>query len=107
LFIIFSFMGTHQGDPFIELLFALTHFCVFQPSFLTFPSCLFPLLIFDIHSFNLISLIPFTFDHYDSQLALMGLIVKPHKCSVWSPFGSPLHFSPPHGFWSLPITLGF
>ncbi len=31
------------------------------------------------------SIVHLAFDHFVSQLASMGLVVQPHKCSVWSP----------------------
>jgi hypothetical protein len=97
-------VGTHWANPLIEPLFALIHFLVLQSSFLTFPLCFLALLVDDIHILDLVSLVPFDFDHSTSQLALMGLVVQPLKCSTWSPFGSPPNFSPFHGFCCLPIT---
>jgi len=82
-------------------------FWFYNPLFFLFLCVFLALLVDDIHILDLASLVPFDFDHSTSQLALMGLVVQPLKCSAWSPFGSPPNFSPFHGFCCFPITLGF
>jgi hypothetical protein len=62
-----------------------------------FLSCIFPSLANDILIIGSTSTIHLAFDHFVSQLALMGLMMQPSKCLTWSPF-NPLDFSPPIGF---------
>lgn len=72
-----------------------------KPLLLNFPLCLFLFMVDDTHILGHVSFIPSTFDHFASQLALMGLVVKFCKCVTWSLSNLPLDFSPPHGFCCL------
>jgi hypothetical protein len=65
-FVIFSFMGTPQGDPLNKPLFILVHSCALQASFVVFPLCFFLSLANGTHIFGLTSFIPFSFDHFAS-----------------------------------------
>ncbi len=98
LFIILLFMGTCQGDPLTRPLFILVHSCALQASFVAFLLCFFLSLANDTHIFGPTSFVPFSFDHFASQLTLMGLIVQPCKCTIWSPSTLPPNFSLPFGF---------
>jgi hypothetical protein len=42
---------------------------------------------------SLASSVHLVFDHFVFQLTLLGLMVRPHKCSIWSPYGLPPGFS--------------
>ncbi len=61
----------------------------------------------DIHILDLPSLVPIAFDHFASQLVIVGLYVQSCKCDVWSPFGLPLSFSPLMVFVAFQTTLEF
>ncbi len=63
LFVILSFMGTHQGDPLNRPIFILVLSCALQASFVAFPLRFFPLLASDTHIFGLTSFVPFSFDY--------------------------------------------
>jgi hypothetical protein len=81
LFVILSFVGAHQGDMLVRLLFALIHFRTLCCSLEVFLSCFFLSLAIDTHILNHTHVFSFTFDNFVSQLAFMGLFVQPCKCS--------------------------
>jgi hypothetical protein len=96
--VILSFMGTLQGDPFARPFFTFAHSHALQASSIVFPLCFFLLLANDVHIFGHASFVPFSFDHFATQLTLMALVVQPCKCIIWSPSSLPPNFSPPFGF---------
>ncbi len=97
-FIILSFIGTCYGDPLARPLFILACFHTLKASFVFFFLCFFLSLANDTHIFDLASFVPFSFDHFASQLTLIGLVVQPCKCTIWSPSDLPPKFSPAFGF---------
>jgi hypothetical protein len=98
LFIILSFMGTRQGDPFARPFFTFVHSRALQTFYVVFPLCFFLSLANDTHIFGHASFVPFSFNHFASQLIVMGLVVQPCKCTIWSPSNLPPKFSLPFGF---------
>lgn len=95
-------MGTCHGDPFIWLLFILSCFMSCE-LFQLFSFVYLPFIgRWHSHPWPYFSFIPFVFDHFASQLALVSLVVQSHKCIAWSPSSLPTGFTPPHGFWCLP-----
>jgi hypothetical protein len=62
-------MGMHQNNLLAKPFFALVHFHALQTFFVVL------LLIDDIHIFNHASFVPLTFDHFGSQLDLVGLAI--------------------------------
>jgi len=71
-------------------------------SSIVFSPCLFSLLINDIHILDPASFIPLAFNHFGSQLALMGLTVQSHKCTTSSPFSLPIDLKLHHSFYCPP-----
>jgi hypothetical protein len=61
-------------------LFALAHFHVLHKKIVFFFG-IFPTLADDTHIFDPTSPVPFTFDHFSSKLALVGLVVQPRECT--------------------------
>jgi len=47
--LISSQSDTQQGEPLGGVLFTLTHFCIFRPIATTHLTCVFPLLVSDMH----------------------------------------------------------
>jgi len=84
LFIIHFLVDMHQGNSFVEPLFALAHFLVLWYSTRVFLSCVFTCLI----------VIPLAFEHFVSQLAYVGLLIQPHSCTSWLPSSLPFNFPP-------------
>jgi hypothetical protein len=94
LFIILSFMGTHQGDLLRRPLFALVYFCALCCFSEVFPSCFFLSLANDTHILNPTHVISFVFYHFIFQFVFVGLFVQLYKCSVWAPSGLLHRFVP-------------
>jgi hypothetical protein len=84
-------MGTHQGDLFIRLFFALVQFHVLHYS--SGVPCYFLLsLANDTHILDLAHVVSLAFDHFASKLVFMGLFVQLCKCLAWAPSGLLLVF---------------
>jgi len=76
LIIIPSVMRTRQGDPLGAALFALTHFKALR-SLNHFPSFIFPSITNDIHIIGPLSIISFTYKHFQTKLHAIGLFIHP------------------------------
>jgi hypothetical protein len=66
LFVIFSYVSTHQDNPLARPFFALAHFYTLHFSLKFFPSCIFPYLVDDTHILDLTHVVSLAFDHFDS-----------------------------------------
>jgi hypothetical protein len=92
--IIFSAMGTHQGNFFHEPLFGLTHFWTLQFVEVQFPTCLFPTIVDDIYIVGPPSLgcitIEFIFLNFNYEI---GLLIQ-HKCELFCPHQAYLMITP-------------
>jgi hypothetical protein len=73
-------MGTHQGDPLGETLFALAHFRALCSIANHFPLCLFPSIADDNHIMGPPSIISFANEHFHIVLCAIGLSIQPLKC---------------------------
>ncbi len=99
--VIFSTMGTREGDLLGRALFALTHFRALCFTTNHFLSCLFPSIVDDIHIIGPPSIVSFTYEHFQIKLCVIVLSIQPYKCVAWSPSCLPLDFNthpslPPH-----------
>jgi hypothetical protein len=65
-------------------LFALAHYRTFLKSIAQAPNCVFPSLMDDTHIMGPMSEVVPAFDHFSTQLALVGFKVKVLKCKLWS-----------------------
>ncbi len=88
-------MGTCQGEALGEALFALAHFRALRFIVSHFPSCLIPSTVNNIHIIGLLSFISSTYEHFQTKLCVIGLIIQPHNCVAWSPFGLLFDFNTP------------
>ncbi len=77
--IIESSLGMRQGDPLRRLLFVLAHYQTFLNTITWAPSYVFPSLTDDTHIMGPLSEITCAFDHFSTQLILVGLRVKVSK----------------------------
>jgi hypothetical protein len=68
--IIDSSSSTKHDDPLKGLLFALAHYRTFLKTITWAPSCIFPLLVDDIHIVGPMNEIICTFDHLSTQINL-------------------------------------
>lgn len=71
LFVIFSFVGTHQGNSLARPFLALTFFhvlCCYLEGFLFF------FFTNDTHIFDLAQVISLAFDHFAFQLVFVGVV---------------------------------
>jgi len=93
--VIFSTMGTHEGDPLGRALFALAHFRALRFTTNHFLSCLFSSIIDDIHIIGPLSIVSFVYEHFQIELCVIVLSIQPHKCVTWSPSCLPLDFNTP------------
>ncbi len=108
-------MGTYQEDPLGGALFALTHFKVLRSITRHFHSYLFPSIVNDTHIISPPSIISSTYEHFETELHVIGFLIQPHKCVAWSPFGPTPNFNtqcpnlPPHQkelkFWEFHYAL--
>jgi len=85
--IIESSLNMKHGDSLGGLLFTLAHYWILLKTNTHAPSCVFPSLVDDTHIMGSMSEITHTFDHFSTQLTLVGFRVKVSKCKLWSPSG--------------------
>jgi hypothetical protein len=88
-------MGTHQGDFLGRALFVLAHFRALRSIANHFHSYLFPSIADDIHIISPFSIVSFAYEHFQTELHVIGLSIQPHKCVTWSPFGMLFDFNTP------------
>ncbi len=74
--------------------FLLAHFHALHCSLGVFPLYSFPSLTDDTHILGFIHVVSLVFECFVSQLAFMGLLVQPCKCSTWVPSSLSLKFVP-------------
>jgi hypothetical protein len=79
-------------------LFALAHFRALHFIANYFPFCLFPSIADDIQIIGPFSIVSFTYEHFQTELHVIGLSTQPHKCVTWSPFGLSPQFNTPSQF---------
>jgi hypothetical protein len=72
-------MGTYQGDSLGGALFTLTHFKALCSTTSLFPSCLFLSIVNDTHIIGALFIV---YEHFQTELYVMGLYIKPSKCSM-------------------------
>jgi hypothetical protein len=84
--IIKSSSNMKHDDPLRGPLFVLAHNWTFLKTIMWALSCIFPSLVDNTHIVGLMNEIIRTFDHFSTQLALVGFKVKVSKCKLWSPF---------------------
>jgi putative effector of murein hydrolase len=89
-----STMGTHQSDPLGGALFALTHFRALCFTTSHFPFYLFPSIINDNHIIAMLSIVSFTYEHFQIELCVIGLFIQPKKCVAWFPLAYCLTSTP-------------
>ncbi len=82
--IILLTMGTPQGGPFGEPLFALAHLWGFQFALAWFPTCLSFTIVNDTHIISHIFKVWATFKYLTLELNAIGFSIQLHKCIVWS-----------------------
>jgi hypothetical protein len=58
-------------------------------------SYLFPSIIDNIHIIGRLSIVSFTYEHFQTEFHVISLSIQPHKCVAWSPFGLSLNFNTP------------
>jgi len=78
-------MGTCQGDSLERALFALADFRILSSTASHFPSYLFSSIANDIHIIAALSIVSFTYEHFQTELHAIGFFIQPHKCVTWSP----------------------
>ncbi len=85
--IIESTLGMKQGDPLRGPLFVLAHYRTFLNTITWALSYVFPSLTDDTHIMGPLSEITCAFDHFSTQLILVGLRVKvsKSKSKLWNP----------------------
>jgi hypothetical protein len=96
--VIFFAMGTHQGDPLGQALFALTHFKALHSIASDFLFYLFPSIVDDTHIIGSFFIVSFAYEHIQTKFHAVGLFIQPHKCVTWSPSGLLLDFNTPSQF---------
>jgi hypothetical protein len=83
--IIESSLSTRHIDPLKNHLFILAHYQTLLKTIARAPNYFFSSLTNDIHIMGPMNEIISAFDHFSTQLALVGLTVKMAKCKLWSP----------------------
>jgi hypothetical protein len=93
--IIPSAIAIRQVDPWGGgvRLFVSAHFKALHSIASLFPSCLFPSIVDDIHSIGPLSIVSFTYEHFQTELRAIGLSIQLQKCVAWSPYGLPSDFN--------------
>jgi hypothetical protein len=91
-------MRTHQGDL-LEggggALFVLAHFKVLHSIIIHFLSYLFSSITNDTHIISPLSIVSFTYEHFQTKLYAIGLYIQLQKCIAWSPSNLPPNFNTP------------
>jgi hypothetical protein len=80
--IIESVLCTRQGDPFGSPLFVLAHYQTFLETIARAPNRVFPSLANDTHIMGPLNEVTHVYDHFSTQLTLVGLRVKVSKCKL-------------------------
>jgi putative effector of murein hydrolase len=88
-------MEIHQGDPLGGALFTLTHFKVLRFIANHFPSYLFPSIIDDNHIIGPPSIVSFAYEHFKTEICVIGFFIQPKKCVALSLLGLPPNFETP------------
>jgi hypothetical protein len=70
-------MGTYQKNPLGKVLFTLTHFKDLHSIINDFFSCLFPSIVDDTHIINPLSIVSFTYEHFQIELYVISLSIQP------------------------------
>jgi hypothetical protein len=99
--VIESSSSMKQGDPLGGLLFFWAHYWALLKTIARAPNYVFPSLADDMHIMGPMNEITHAFDHFSTQLTLVGFRVKVSKCKLWNPSGifsrhrnsSRLHFN--------------
>jgi hypothetical protein len=86
----------HWGALFVLAHFKALHFIVSH-----FPSCLFSSVIYDTHIISPPSIVSFAYEHFQTELYVIGFFIQPQKCIAWSPFGLPLNVDTSSQFTTL------
>jgi hypothetical protein len=84
-----------------KALFVLAHLRALHSIVNFFPSCLFRSITDDIHIIGPLSIVLFTYEHFQIELRAIGLSIQPYKCVTWSPSGLPFDFNTPSQFTTL------
>jgi hypothetical protein len=93
--IIPSTMGIHQGDPLGGALFTLVHFKALRSIVSNFSSYLFPSIVHDTHIIGPPSIVSFAYEHFQTELCVIGFFVQLQKCVTRSFLGLPPNFKTP------------
>jgi hypothetical protein len=52
-------------------------------------------IVNDIHIIGPLSIVSFTYEHFQTELHVIGLYIEPRKCVAWSPSCLPPNFNTP------------